>query len=198
MITFAVAVFLLIITPGPGVLTLAGVGSAYGYKDGFRYIVGLLIGQNIVAIAVVSGLAAILLAAPVVRNILLVLSVSYMLFLAYKIAFSGAKIAFIGAAKAPGIKGGLMLQAINPKAYVVNTSIFSGFAIWPDSFAAEITFKFIVFNIIWIVIHILWLAVGVTINRLNLAPKVHRLINIGMALALMSVVGLALWAQFYA
>lgn len=190
--------FLLIITPGPGVLTLAGVGSAYGYKDGFRYIIGLLIGQNIVAIAVVSGLAAILLAAPVIRNILLVLSVSYMLFLAYKIAFSGAKIAFIGAVKAPGIKGGLMLQAINPKAYVVNTSIFSGFAIWPDSFAAEVTFKFIVFNIIWIVIHILWLAAGVTINRLNLAPKVQRTINIGMALALMSVVGLALWAQFYA
>lgn len=198
MITFFIAVFLLIITPGPGVLTLAGVGSAYGYKDGFRYMVGLLIGQNIVAIAVVSGLAAILLAAPIVRNILLVLSVSYMLFLAYKIALSGAKIAFVGASKAPGIKGGLMLQIINPKAYVVNTSLFTGFAIWQDNFAAEIAFKFIAFNIIWIIIHVLWLAAGVTIHRLNLAPHVQRTINIGMAIALLSVVCLALWAQFYA
>ena len=30
MLTFALAVFLLIITPGPGVLSLAGVGAAYG------------------------------------------------------------------------------------------------------------------------------------------------------------------------
>lgn len=198
MITFAVAVFLLLITPGPGVLTLAGVGSAFGYKHGFRYMIGLFIGQNMVSIAVVTGLAAILLAAPITRNILLILSISYMLFLAYKIAFSGAKIAFVGASKAPGIKGGIMLQAINPKAYVVNTSFFTGFIIWPDNFTAEITFKFIVLNVTWLCIHVLWLAAGVTINRLNLAPRTQRTINIGMAIALLSVVGLALWAQFRA
>lgn len=197
MITFAVAVFLLLITPGPGVLTLAGVGSAFGYRHGFRYLIGLFIGQNMVAIAVVTGLAAILLAAPIIRNILLVLSVSYMLFLAYKIAFSGAKVAFVGASKAPGIKGGIMLQAINPKAYVVNTSFFTGFAIWPDNFSAEVTFKFIVLNLTWLIIHVLWLAVGVTIHRLNLAPSVQRSINICMAIALLAVVGLALWTQFY-
>ena len=136
MLTFAAAVFLLIITPGPGVLTLAGVGSAYGYRPGFQYLIGLWIGQNMVALAVISGLAAILLAAPIVRNVLLVLSIGYILFLAYKIAFSGAKVAFTAATKAPGITGGIMLQAINPKAYVVNTSFFTGFAIWPDNFCS--------------------------------------------------------------
>ncbi|MCH1465812.1 MAG: LysE family translocator, partial [Alphaproteobacteria bacterium] len=30
MLTFALAVFLLIATPGPGVLSTAGVGSAFG------------------------------------------------------------------------------------------------------------------------------------------------------------------------
>lgn len=179
-------------------LTLAGVGSAFGYRHGFRYLIGLFIGQNMVAIAVVSGLAAILLAAPIIRNILLVLSVSYMLFLAYKIAFSGAKIAFAGASKAPGIKGGIMLQAINPKAYVVNTSFFTGFSIWPDNFPAEIIFKFVILNLTWLSIHVLWLAVGVTIHRLNLASSTQRAINICMAIALLSVVGLALCAQFFA
>ena len=36
MLTFALAVFLLIITPGPGVLSLAGVVAAYGWRQGFR------------------------------------------------------------------------------------------------------------------------------------------------------------------
>ncbi|MEW7006517.1 LysE family translocator [Lentilitoribacter sp. EG35] len=197
MITFIIAVFLLLTTPGPGVLTLAGVGSAYGYRHGFRYLIGLLIGQNIVAIAVATGLAAILLAAPIIRNILLVLSVSYMIFLAYKIAFSGSKIAFIGASKSPGVRGGIILQIINPKAYVVNTSLFTGFSIWPDSFTTEITFKFFALNLIWLCIHILWLAMGVTIHRLSLSARIQHFINISMAIALIAVVGLALWAQFY-
>ena len=37
MLTFAAAVFFLIVTPGPGVLSTAGVGSGYGYRPGLEY-----------------------------------------------------------------------------------------------------------------------------------------------------------------
>ncbi len=60
MLTFALAVFFLIITPGPGVLSVAGVGSAFGSGPGARYIAGLFVGTNLVALAVVSGMAAII------------------------------------------------------------------------------------------------------------------------------------------
>ena len=46
MLTFALAVFLLIITPGPGVLSTAGVGAAYGFQPGLRYVMGLFIGTT--------------------------------------------------------------------------------------------------------------------------------------------------------
>ncbi|MGB0853473.1 MAG: LysE family translocator, partial [Pikeienuella sp.] len=36
MLTFAAAVFFLLITPGPGVLSLAGVGASFGYRAGAR------------------------------------------------------------------------------------------------------------------------------------------------------------------
>lgn len=198
MFTFALAVFLLIITPGPGVLTLAGVGSAFGYKPGIQYLIGLFIGTNLVAIAVVTGLSALLFAHPSIRDLLLILSIGYMLFLAYKIAFAGSKIAFIGAKSPPGIMGGVMLQAINPKAYVVNTSLFTGFGFWPDNLTAEIAVKFVIMNIIWIAIHALWLSAGVSLHKLNLRPKTQFIINVLMALAMLSVVALALWRQFYA
>ncbi|MEP4336194.1 MAG: LysE family translocator, partial [Roseobacter sp.] len=45
MLTFAAAVFFLIITPGPGVLSAAGVGAAYGMRSGLRYVLGLFIGN---------------------------------------------------------------------------------------------------------------------------------------------------------
>lgn len=198
MFSFVIAVILLFLTPGPGVLSLAGVGAAYGYKPGIKYLIGLFIGTNIVAIAVVTGLAALLFAQPNVRDILLILSVSYMLYLAYKIAFSGSKIAFIDAQKPPGIIGGILLQIINPKAYVVNTSLFTGFVIWPGNFAGEIAAKFMIANIIWIIVHVMWLMAGVSLHRLKLSERTQFIINILMATSMLAIVGLALWRQFYA
>lgn len=191
MITFVVAVFFLLITPGPGVLSVAGVGSAFGGKPGARYIAGLFVGTNLVAVAVVTGLAAIVLANPDIRLILLFASSGYLLYLAVKIAFSGSKIAFIKATKAPGFWGGITLQAINPKAYAVNTALFTGFAFWPDSLVVETSLKFLIINAIWIPIHFLWLYAGISLHRLNLPKHIQFRINIVMALSMLAVVALA-------
>ena len=67
MIAFALAVLLLLITPGPGVLSLAGVGAAFGWRQGISYLSGLFIGNNLVCIAVISVLANVLLANPMYR-----------------------------------------------------------------------------------------------------------------------------------
>jgi len=194
MLTFALAVFFLIITPGPGVLSVAGVGSAFGARPGVRYIGGLFVGTNLVALAVVSGMAAIILTNDRIRLILLVASLAYLLFLASRIAFAGSKIAFREAPHAPGFWAGIVLQAVNPKAYAVNTTFFTGFAFWPGSLATETLIKFAIMNAIWVPIHFVWLYAGITLNRLNLAPRIQRRINMGMALCMLAVVGLALLA----
>ncbi|WP_282610713.1 LysE family translocator [Pelagibius sp. Alg239-R121] len=191
MLTFAAAVFFLLITPGPGVLSAAGVGSAFGFRSGARYIVGLFIGTNLVALAVISGLAAILLATSEVRFLLLIASACYLVFLAARIALSGTKVAFIETAKPPGVWGGITLQAINPKAYAVNTTLFTGFAFWPESLASETLIKLVVINGIWIPIHFLWLGAGVWLHRLDLPARVQFRINLAMAVSMLAVVALA-------
>jgi threonine/homoserine/homoserine lactone efflux protein len=193
MLTFALAVFLLIITPGPGVLSLAGVGAAFGWRQGIQYLAGLFIGTNIVCLAVISGLAAIVLADPIVRMILLAVSAAYLAYLAFRIAFAGAKIAFISMST-PGLMAGLTLQFINPKAYAVNTTLFSGFAFYPESLFIETGLKLLIANVIWLLLHCLWLYAGVKINRLELAPRTQRAINFGMAACLLAVVILSVWS----
>ena len=192
MFAFILAVLLLLATPGPGVLSTAGVGAAFGFRAGLGYVVGLLIGTNVVAIAVVSGLASAVFAISWARNTLLVLSTVYLLYLAIRIAYAGSKIAFISADRQPGIVAGLLLQAINPKAYAVNTVWFTGFVLYPGSLAAEILIKFLVINLIWIPIHLIWLSAGNTVQQLNLPPRTQFLINCLMSLAMLSVVALAL------
>ena len=193
MIAFVLAVFLLVVTPGPGVLSTAGVGAAFGWRQGLFYIAGLWAGTNLGGLAVISGLAAIILAEPLVRTILLFASASYLGYLALQIALAGTKIAFIHAA-APGFIAGLMLALINPKAYAVNTTLFTSFGFYPDSFAIEIALKLIIFNIVWLPTHLVWLYVGVKLNSLNLPARIQRLINLVMAACLLAVVGLSIWS----
>lgn len=191
MMTFAATVLFLLITPGPGVLTTAGVGSGFGYRAGLRFLAGLFVGTNLVMLMVATGLVAVVFSVPEIRYVLLAASVGYFLYLAAKIALSGTRIGFIEAAVAPGFWAGVMLQFINPKAYTVNNLLISGYPFWPESLATEIALKFLIVNIVWIPVHLAWLAAGVTLRRMELGAGVQRAINFGMAAALVAVVLLA-------
>ncbi len=196
MLTFAITVFLLIVTPGPGVLSTAGFGAAYGYKKSLRYVFGLFLGTNLVFLAVATGLIAILLSIPSLRIFLLILSTFYLFYLASKIALAGSNIAFIKAKSPPGIISGVLLQAINPKAYVVNTTLVSGFAFYQSSFAIELVIKFFIMNSIWIPLHLLWLYVGTVLHELNLSIKNQRFINLMMSLSMVLVVVISILYSF--
>ncbi|MDB4223327.1 LysE family transporter [Granulosicoccus sp.] len=188
---FLTAVFFLLITPGPGVLSTAGVGSAFGAQAGYRYVFGLFLGTNLVALAVVTGLAGLVLAQPGLRTVLMYASALYLFYLAAKIALAGSSIAFIESVKAPGIIDAILLQAINPKAYVVNTALFTGFQFANSSLLNETLWKFFLINLIWIPIHLLWLSAGIGLKQLNLPALWQRTINILMACSLLVVVFLA-------
>ena len=196
MLTFAISVFLLIVTPGPGVLSTAGFGAAYGFKKSLRYVFGLFLGTNLVFFAVATGLIAILLSIPSLRIFLLILSTCYLFYLASKIALAGSNIAFIKAKSPPGIISGILLQAINPKAYVVNTTFVSGFAFYQSSFALELIIKFFIMNSIWIPLHLLWLYVGTVLHELNLSNRNQRIINIMMSISMVLVVVISILYSF--
>ena len=192
MFVFATVSFLMFVTPGPGVLSLAGVGAAFGWRQGLSYMAGLFLGNVIVSVSVITGLAAILLAEPFVRTILLILSAAYLCYLAFRVALAGSKISFIEMIKAPGFLTGMTLQFINPKAYAVHTTFFTGFAFYPDSFTIEIILKFLIMNLTWIILHLGWLYAGCKIHELNLSASAQKWVNLFMAASLCAVVGLSI------
>ncbi len=173
-------------------MSAAGVGAAHGFGPGARYINGLFWGNFIVGIMVVTGLAALIIAEPAIRAVLFALSLAYICYLAAKIALAGSKISFMS--NAPNFFSGMLLQVINPKAYAVNTALFTGFGFWPDSYGTEVLLKFLLLNIVWIPIHFVWLWAGITLNKLDLAERTQRNINFAMAASMLAVVGLALLA----
>lgn len=194
MIEFAFAVFFLLITPGPGVLTTAGIGAAFGFRAGLGFLAGLCLGGFVTMMMVITGLAAVILAVPWLRAVLLFASVAYLTYLAWRVASAGSKVGFIAAEEPLGFFNGFAMQFINPKAYVVATTLFSGFAFLPASPFWEVIVKLILFNAIWIPVHLIWLGAGVKLHELNLGHRTQRIINIAMALAMLAVVAIALIA----
>lgn len=194
MLLFTSAVFGLLITPGPGVLTVAGIGAGFGARRGVQFIGGLWVGTNLVALCVASGLWAAVSRVPYLENILLGVSLAFLCYLAFRIAFAGAEIAFNKAARMPGLVEGLFFQFINPKAYAVNTTLFAGLPLGFDDPLTEIAVKFLIINLIWVPVHFGWLFLGVTLQRLDLPPKIQRRINYAMAVAMLAVVAVAIAA----
>ena len=188
MITYIIITFLMMVTPGPGVLSLAGVGAGFGWKVGMMYLIGLFFGTNGVALLVVLGFKQFLFEIDGVEITFLLLSLSYLSFLSWRIATSDNKTGFKQSLKAPRLYEGIFLQFVNPKAYVVQGHLFVVLSLGMASYSNEIIVKFIIVNSIWIPIHLLWLWLGISLKKWSLAVNKQIWVNRGMGLALFAVV----------
>ena len=188
MITYIIISFLMMVTPGPGVLSLAGVGAGFGWKVGMMYLIGLFFGTNGVALLVVLGFKQFLFEIDGVEITFLLLSLSYLSFLSWRIATSDNKTGFKQSLKAPRLYEGIFLQYVNPKAYVVQGHLFVVLSLGMASYSNEIILKFIIVNSIWIPIHLLWLWLGISLKKWSLAVNKQVWVNRGMGLALFAVV----------
>ena len=191
MITYIIISFLMMVTPGPGVLSLAGVGAGFGWKVGMMYLIGLFFGTNGVALLVVLGFKQFLFEIDGVEITFLLLSLSYLSFLSWRIATSDNKTGFKQSLKAPRLYEGIFLQFVNPKAYVVQGHLFVVLSLGMASYSNEIIVKFIIVNSIWIPIHLLWLWLGISLKKWSLAVNKQIWVNRGMGLALFAVVVLS-------
>ena len=188
MTSYIIISFLMMVTPGPGVLSLAGVGAGFGWRVGIMYLIGLFLGTNGVALLVVLGFKQFLFEIDGVELTFLFLSLSYLSFLSWRIATSDNKTGFRETSKAPKLYEGIFLQFVNPKAYVVQGHLFVVLSLGISSYNTEILTKFLIVNSIWIPIHILWLWLGISLKKWSLASNKQVWVNRGMGLALFAVV----------
>jgi len=188
MVTYVIISFLMMVTPGPGVLSLAGVGAGFGWRVGIMYLIGLFLGTNGVALLVVLGFKQFLFNIDGVELTFLFLSLSYLSFLSWRIATSDNKTGFKQSFKSPKLYEGVFLQFVNPKAYVVQGHLFVVLSLGILPYNLEIITKFIIVNSIWIPIHFFWLWLGISLKKWSLASNKQIWVNRGMGLALFAVV----------
>ncbi len=192
MLAFGMAVFLLMLTPGPAILMIINTGINNGFRRSIQFVIGIIFGANIVALSVILGLASLILNYPILRLILLIFSSAYLIYLALKIL----RQSFINSAnfsnKKLNFSNGIIIQLLNPKNYLVQIALFSGFLIWPSDFILEVIYKILIANLIWIPGHLAWLALGASVKTFKFSKATMNYINFIMALLILSVIFLAI------
>ena len=191
MLTFSLAVTLLMLTPGPAVLMIANIGVNFDFRKGVPFVFGVIVGANVVALSVVLGIASVINTYTLLRLILLIISSIFIFYLAVKILMQNSAKETTSNFKKINFYDGLVLQILNPKNYIVQITLFSGFLIWNDNFILEAFIKLVIANMIWFPMHLLWLLLGVTLKKMQLSRKSLKILNMFMAGSLLSFIAMA-------
>ena len=170
-------------TPGPANLMLMASGANFGVRRTIPHWLGINIGMTGLIVLVGLGLINVFDAYPIVYTALKILSVVFLVYLAWKIAnaapprradTTGTPFTFAQA---------LAFQWVNPKAWAMaltTVTIYSP----SKSFIAIITTA-LIFGAINLPSCSIWIFIAQQIRRLLTDPKRMRTFNIGMALLLL-------------
>lgn len=181
-ILFALALFAFAssVTPGPNNLMLMASGVNFGFKLTLPHMLGVSLGFVLMSILVGLGVMQMFDSYPITYDVLKVLSVLYMLYLAYKIANSSATVQGKKAGGEPmTFLQAVMFQWVNPKAWTMALTAISVYA--PSkSFSAVVSVS-VIFGLVNFPCITCWVTLGIKIKRLLTQPRSLKVFNYSMA-----------------
>ena len=119
-------------TPGPNTTLAAALAANRGLGHAMRFVCAVPVGWGLLLVGVTLGLGALLATAPVLRGALQAVGLGYMLWLAWKLARSGALGQADPARFDVGFGQGVLLQFVNVKAWMNALLICAGWVTVAD------------------------------------------------------------------
>jgi threonine/homoserine/homoserine lactone efflux protein len=179
--------FVTSVTPGPNNMMLLASGVNFGFRRTVPHMLGISLGHALMVFLVGLGLAGVFEAVPVLHTVLKVVSVGYMLWLAWKIARAappeggqagGQPFSFVQAAG---------FQWVNPKAWAMALGAVTVYA--PDRALTTLALVAVVFCAVNLPSVSVWTLAGQGLRRWLSVPSRLRVFNAVMA----GLLVLSLW-----
>ena len=171
------------LTPGPNNLMLMASGANFGVRRSVPHMLGVSIGFTLMVLLVGVGVIQVFDAFPPSYTILKVVSVAYLVYLAWKIATAatlsedekgtGSPLTFIQAA---------LFQWVNPKAWTMALTAVSVYS--PSQSVVAMAFVAGVFGAVNFPCISLWTSLGQQLRRILTNPLRLRAFNVLMAVLL--------------
>ena len=177
---FIASALALLGSPGPGIAGLLAVGRVEGW-GALRFYAGLQLGLAIAFGATGAGLLSLLLAVPFAARVMALASGGYLIYLAYQIATAPVGSTLKIAPARSSLMSGFVLGIANPKAYIAFASLLASQTLVERDHQADVLLKWLLCVIVAIVVDLVWLYVGVRLQRATLRPLTERILNFTLA-----------------
>jgi len=177
-------------TPGPNNVMVTASGQAFGFARSIPHMAGVTVGFAVLLVAFGLGLGQIFALYPTLHNVLRVVGVVYLLYLAWRIATAGDPAAAKGNPRPLTFVEAALFQWVNVKGLVVSASVVTAYTTGGEALAVELALIVAIFAIATTGSVVVYCLFGVAINRLLRSDRARRLFNYTMAALVVLSVGL--------
>jgi threonine/homoserine/homoserine lactone efflux protein len=171
--------FVTSVTPGPNNMMLLASGVNFGFRRTLPHMFGISVGHSVMVFLVGMGLAGVVHSWPPALLTLKVVSVVYMLWLAWKIANAGAPSGASSTAAPMTFLQAAAFQWINPKAWAMALTATANYA--PSGSVTGVALVAMVFAIVNLPSVSIWAWGGEAVRGWLQNPKALRAFNWTMA-----------------
>jgi threonine/homoserine/homoserine lactone efflux protein len=182
-------------TPGPSNALLTAIGARAGVRHGLASLLGQVTGMGAMLFAITLGVGDVILAHPLVLQVLKWAGVAMICGMAWRIAAAGDA---EGAANGPeGFLGMAAFQWVNPKGWLVSVAAVATFLDrQAGSAPAQAAILAILFMLVALPSCLPWLAFGAALQHFLQAPRARRVLNGVMAALLAASAILLILTRF--
>lgn len=179
-------------TPGPNNLLLAASGANYGFIRTLPHMCGVIVGFALMVVASGFGLGIILNEFPQVILPMKIMSVSFLIYLSWRIAKGGAHV-IEGKAQPLSFLPAVLFQTINPKGISFLLSIMGAQVSDTGPLLPQLIPLFILLPAFTVLSAVTWTMFGAAIGRLMQSQQAFKIFNVIMAsLLIICVIPIAL------
>ncbi|CAM4078267.1 LysE family translocator [Vibrio neonatus] len=172
------------ITPGPNNIMMMTSGMNYGVKRSLPHFMGICIGFPTMVVAIGLGLGSLFQWFPTLHDIIKVLGIVYLLYLAWKIASAETDSLSGEKAKPFTFLQGALFQWVNPKAWIMGTGAVAAFTSDSMNIYSQVGLIAGLFLLVAFPCVGMWLVFGTKIRLFLSDPKHQKVFNVCMAILL--------------
>lgn len=179
-----------VLTPGPNNIMLLSSGLTFGYRSTIPHMMGVMLGFSIMVVLVGLGIGAVFETFPVIFTVLKVVGISYLFWMAWRIANSKGE---IDTKNSQSSKPFTFLQAasfqwVNPKAWFMAITTTVSFVTNPKIGFMQVLVISFIFMICGFISTNTWTLGGVYLKKFIKNTLHVRIFNITMALLIIASV----------
>lgn len=191
LIPFILFVIAMTGTPGPGNLTMLGIGQATGFRSSIPFLIGTTVGCLVLNLSVALGFGAIITESTLLSYFMKIFGLLYMVWLGFKVVKMQVEPEEIK--RKFTFFEGFLIHPTSPKSWAMSVIAISQFSDPShDNFSRIIIFV-LIFMIGQITFHSMWCALGSKLMKIFRAPGIRIMFNITTAFLMVGTTAYALF-----